>query len=52
MSFAEVAIDSKFFRNIIGKAGQNINTLRDTHKVTYSYASLCADYVNVFLMQI
>lgn len=33
MAFAEVNVDPKFHKNIIGKGGQNINNLRERYKV-------------------
>lgn len=39
LSFAEVTIDPKYFRNIIGKGGQYINKLRDAHKVQINIPS-------------
>ena len=33
MDFAELNIDPKYHRNIIGKGGQSINKLRDQYKV-------------------
>ena len=33
MAYAEVNVDVKYHRNIIGKGGQNINNLREQYKV-------------------
>jgi len=37
MDFAELHIDPKFHRNIIGKNGQTINKLRDQYKVGFHH---------------